>query len=70
MTKGLEQDMTICYSVLGRFVPGCYTLAVSEALPEEFQVHFDDCVLQLLFPCIWDTLVSGFSPACKCFEYE
>ncbi|KAH9612460.1 hypothetical protein KSS87_023524 [Heliosperma pusillum] len=25
---------------IGRFVPGCYTLAVSEALPEEFQVFF------------------------------
>ncbi|OMO72187.1 High potential iron-sulfur protein [Corchorus capsularis] len=23
---------------IGRFVPGCYTLAVSEALPEELQV--------------------------------
>jgi len=25
-------------SVPGRFVPGCYTLAVSEALPEDLQV--------------------------------
>jgi hypothetical protein len=24
--------------VPGRFVPGCYTLAVSEALPEDLQV--------------------------------
>jgi hypothetical protein len=24
--------------VSGRFVPGCYTLAVSEALPEDLQV--------------------------------
>lgn len=27
----------------GRFIPGCYTLAVSEELPEEYQVSYGIC---------------------------
>jgi hypothetical protein len=32
----------LCWSA-GRFIPGCYTLAVSEELPEEYQVR--NCML-------------------------
>ncbi|KAK9226821.1 hypothetical protein WN943_011869 [Citrus x changshan-huyou] len=33
---------------IGRFVPGCYTLAVSEALPEDLQVRSDQNLTDLL----------------------
>uniref|UniRef100_A0A803MNN9 Transcription elongation factor SPT4 homolog n=1 Tax=Chenopodium quinoa TaxID=63459 RepID=A0A803MNN9_CHEQI len=35
---------------IGRFVPGCYTLAVSEALPEEFQAICEDERVQYVPP--------------------
>lgn len=35
-----EINLTLCnFLFSGKFVPGCYTLAVSEALPEEMQVN-------------------------------
>jgi hypothetical protein len=33
----LTKIIHLCQST-GRFIPGCYTLAVSEELPEEYQV--------------------------------
>nr|DAD45197.1 TPA_asm: hypothetical protein HUJ06_003427 [Nelumbo nucifera] len=35
---------------IGRFVPGCYTLAVSEALPEEFQAICEEERVQYVPP--------------------
>ena len=35
---------------IGKFVPGCYTLAVSEALPEEFQAICEEEGVQYVPP--------------------
>ncbi|KAB2047736.1 hypothetical protein ES319_A13G067500v1 [Gossypium barbadense] len=35
---------------VGRFVPGCYTLAVSEALPEDLQALCEEVHVQYVPP--------------------
>lgn len=46
-------------SLVGKFVPGCYTLAVSEALPEDLQVRSDNLLFLIsslvvcLFEVVW-----------------
>ncbi|XP_042404300.1 transcription elongation factor SPT4 homolog 2-like [Zingiber officinale] len=46
---------------IGRFLPGCYTLAVSEELPEEYQACDVTCKNSYISCCLLENVIISFN---------